>query len=141
MKTHARSPINHQSLITIHQIARLLRAIFRVRSLTELVPAFLLHLDMKLRRCFFDVGESAVALLIGNAFDLVETRQRVLHMRGIRQRFFAFVRERVGAFRQFFAFLGAEFAVFRVWRFPSRFCAHANSSLTQTSADASMNTE
>jgi hypothetical protein len=56
-------------------------------------------------------------VLIGYILHLIEPRQSILHVRGVRQRLLTLFRESVDAVRQFFAIVCIELTVFSL-RFP-----------------------
>jgi hypothetical protein len=68
-----------------------------VRLLAELAPVAPLDVNAVVLRRLLDVAEGEVAVLVRDACDLVEARQRVLDVRGVRERLFALLGEGVGA--------------------------------------------
>src|SRR5262245_66276952 len=86
-----------------------------------LAPAILLHIDAVILRSLLEVGESELAVGVGDALDLVEAGKGVLDMARVGQRLFALPRKGKQAFRQ----LGpiVNFPVFGA-RHPSGLCGH-----------------
>src|SRR5262245_49857295 len=59
-----------------------------------LAPAILLHIDAVILRSLLDVGESELAVGVGDALDLVEAGKGVLDMARVGQRLFCAAAER-----------------------------------------------
>src|SRR5580704_12653509 len=86
------------------------RAVFRAFSFSlgglvrparrgaELAPTHFHDSDAKMFGSYLDVGERQIAFLIADVLYLIESRDRVANMRGIRHRLFARTREREGGF-------------------------------------------
>src|SRR5580698_5699972 len=81
------------------------------------MPVGLLHFDAIVSRSGLDVGEGLLALMVGDAFDLVEPSDRVAYVGGVVQRLFAFVGEGVDGGGEIVSFSCIEgFIVFVVLR-------------------------
>src|SRR5262245_22078668 len=53
-----------------------------------------------MRRGLLDIGEGKLAIGVGHAIDLIETRKRVLHMACVGERLFPLARKGIGALRE-----------------------------------------
>ena len=93
-------------------------ALFAVllRMNPELMPVRFRKVDVVMPRGFFDIRERQSSILVRDAQHLVESRNRVSHVLGIRQRLFSLLRKSENRVRQVAA--GCEVAVFLV-RLPS----------------------
>src|SRR5207249_307036 len=83
--------------------------VLRVRPLAEFAPVLFRDLHAVELRRFLDVSERQVAILVGNALDLVETGQGIPDVRSVRERFLALFGEGVHTIRQIAA--GGQVAV------------------------------
>ena len=87
---------------------------------SEVVPIGLGYFHAVVLGCLSDVREGKFSIVIANAFNLVETRQGVLNVFRVGQRFLALFRKSEDGFGQIIPLAACQIAMFGV-RFPRRF--------------------
>src|SRR5437868_2706073 len=80
-----------------------------VRLLAQLAPALLAHFDAVLLRGALDAAPRRVALVVADAFDLVEPGDRVTHVAGVVERLLALLGKSELVLVELIAMLGVEF--------------------------------
>jgi hypothetical protein len=78
-------------------------------SLAQFVPALFTKLDTILLRCYLDALPGLIFFLGAYAFDLIEARDGVAHVRGVLKRFLALPGKREVTLIQVVALFGVEF--------------------------------